>query len=340
MKPKNAFIILGSLFVIGVGGALYNSGVFNSNENNTESEEMRTENFDVRSDLLAASKHIDIENISKDMIGEEVVVSGIVALLNKTEAGHVFIDLEDNTGSILIPIFSTTDISVEEISKGDQLEVKGEVDLYNGKLEVIPSEASSVITREAHPLKSEIGNIVEISGTIVNKNSTDGHVFITLKSEDGYETLIPLFNNLSPESFELNENEQISVKGKVQLYEEQIEIIPNSMSDVHLLSERKSNNNYINVQEITSSNVGEEVVIKGKISDIYTSNSDNVFFELSDNTGSIKSVMFSNYNNKYEARKSLLEKAGDNESLNLVVEGEINIYKGDLQVIVNKVWSE
>lgn len=75
---------------------------------------------------------VKVKDIDRSQTGEVIEVEGTA--MNVTNTGkHLFMDLKDPTGSIMVADFDT-EVSV---SNGDNLSVIGSVELYEGKLEVI-----------------------------------------------------------------------------------------------------------------------------------------------------------------------------------------------------------
>jgi DNA/RNA endonuclease YhcR with UshA esterase domain len=89
------------------------------------------------------------EELAADSIGQArkmpegypVAVSGIIRSVT-TSKGHIFIVVEDSTGSILVPIFSDMQPQLEVDSttfrEGQSLTVTGTIHVYTGTVELLP----------------------------------------------------------------------------------------------------------------------------------------------------------------------------------------------------------
>ncbi len=88
--------------------------------------------------------HVNIGDLDRTFVGSAVNVSGVVTDV-KTSNGHVFFDLEDRTGSVKIVLWEDTvkllgmkNVNIREMKNGDEVNIIGDVQIYNGELEVIP----------------------------------------------------------------------------------------------------------------------------------------------------------------------------------------------------------
>jgi len=78
---------------------------------------------------------VDINQINKSQTGEVVEIKGSAVNVSKS-SGNLFMDLTDSTGSIMVVDFD----SESSVSEGDSISVIGNVELYEGKLEIISRE--------------------------------------------------------------------------------------------------------------------------------------------------------------------------------------------------------
>jgi len=75
---------------------------------------------------------VDIGNIDESQAGGVVEVKGTALNVSKS-SGHLFMDLKGSTGSILVVDFD----SEASINEGDRIDVIGNIELYEGKIEII-----------------------------------------------------------------------------------------------------------------------------------------------------------------------------------------------------------
>lgn len=78
---------------------------------------------------------VDIGDIDRSKTGEVLEVEGQAMNVSKTQ-NHLFMDLKDSTGSIMIADFD----SESKVKEGDKINVIGSVTLYEGELEIIARE--------------------------------------------------------------------------------------------------------------------------------------------------------------------------------------------------------
>lgn len=83
------------------------------------------------------------------------------------------------------------------------------------------------------------------------------------------------------------------------------------------------------IGNITGQDVGKNILVNGTVVS-YNVNNGNIFIKLSDNTGNITVVMF--------------ERTARNQELNngdiILVEGQVNVYKSELEIIANSISKE
>ena len=90
------------------------------------------------------SFNVKVGEIDRSFMGKTVNITGKITGMF-TNKGHIFFDLEDETGKVKVVLWDDTvellrinNVNVSKISNGETLNVIGEVQLYRGELEVIP----------------------------------------------------------------------------------------------------------------------------------------------------------------------------------------------------------
>lgn len=76
----------------------------------------------------------DIGDISESDVGDTLVVEGTVSGFYSTDSASFF-TLEDDSGSI-----SVTDFDSRKFDNGEKINISGQVDLYQGDLQIVASE--------------------------------------------------------------------------------------------------------------------------------------------------------------------------------------------------------
>lgn len=87
------------------------------------------------SSLYLQLEKVDIGQIEKSWSGKNVKIQGNVTDFSRS-SGHAFIDLQDDTGEMMVVDFDS-DLKLEE---GESIAVTGHVSIYRGQLEVIADE--------------------------------------------------------------------------------------------------------------------------------------------------------------------------------------------------------
>ena len=97
--------------------------------------------------------HVNIGQLDRTFVGTAVNISGNVNDI-KTSGGHMFFDLEDGTGSVKIVLWEDTiellemnNVNIREMKNGDEVNIIGDVQIYNGELEVIPMRGNLKIIK-------------------------------------------------------------------------------------------------------------------------------------------------------------------------------------------------
>lgn len=101
-------------------------------------------------DLITA-REIKIQDINRGMLDEDVTLEGLVQNVKKSSHSETyFLDIMDGTGKITILIFES---NAQELQKGNitiyslnnrRVKVTGKVSEYQGKIELILNDASSL----------------------------------------------------------------------------------------------------------------------------------------------------------------------------------------------------
>ena len=88
-----------------------------------------------------------ISDINENMLGRTVNVSGVITDVYSHKNGHIFLTIRDDTGTIKIVLWdrivdalSSKGINASSFKKGARIQVVGDVNIYKGELEIIPSK--------------------------------------------------------------------------------------------------------------------------------------------------------------------------------------------------------
>lgn len=91
---------------------------------------------------------VRISDIEYKDVGKTVKITGKITSRYDSK-GHIFLKVSDGTSEILVPVFENLvkRLSIEEkegFVKGKGIEVVGEVQEYNGELEIIPRRTEDI----------------------------------------------------------------------------------------------------------------------------------------------------------------------------------------------------
>ena len=96
-------------------------------------------------------REIKIKEINRGMLDEDVSLDGVVQLVKKSSQSNTyFMDITDGTGKISVIIF---DSNVQDLQKANisisglnnrRVKVTGKVSEYQGKMEIVLKDASSL----------------------------------------------------------------------------------------------------------------------------------------------------------------------------------------------------
>ena len=95
---------------------------------------------------LLGAERIDIGSVSIKDSGKQVLVSGVINSFGES-GGNIFIDLEDETGSITVVMFERTGRGQKEVyglQEGDNISVNGQISIYKSGLEIIANKITKV----------------------------------------------------------------------------------------------------------------------------------------------------------------------------------------------------
>lgn len=199
----------------------------------------------------------EISDITSAMKGEKIDTRGIVTDLTEGK-GHVFFSLKDpKTGKkIRCVLFAKTNnadpnrknILLRSRDKNSVVNIRGEVNIYNGELQIKVWEVTDVDAEDEPATSNKPLSFVEVSqinagmvgmikntrGIVTILNENKGHVYFNLKDpKTGKEIRCVMFaktNNDNSGRKDLllrsrDNNSVVNIKGKVDEYKGELEII-------------------------------------------------------------------------------------------------------------------
>lgn len=96
-------------------------------------------------------REISISEITADLIGRSVTITGYITYKRTHPSGHLFLTISDGKGEIDVPIFdglmkelSKKGITHAHFKKGSKVMITGLVNEYREKLQVQPRKANDI----------------------------------------------------------------------------------------------------------------------------------------------------------------------------------------------------
>ena len=98
--------------------------------------------------MQITAEALKVGDITEQLAGRTVNVTGEVSNLYLHKNGHVFLNLVDGEDKVRVVIWESiveqlkySGMDVSEISNGDRIQVVGTVEMYQGEPEIIPVKA-------------------------------------------------------------------------------------------------------------------------------------------------------------------------------------------------------
>lgn len=202
-----------------------------------------------------------ISDISGDILDRVIKTKGTITKLRQFSKG-VSLTIDDNDNFIDVVLWNDVYRKVpnkSELKENAVISVTGKVGIYRGKLQIVPLLAKNVkIVKKAERIIEEtveepeeiiepvdiasittnqLGKIVKIKGDIISYYDFSKGRNLTLKDKTGSIKVI-LWNNVLdhiPEAEYLVSGATIAVKGKLDEYRGELEIIPKYSDDVEII---------------------------------------------------------------------------------------------------------
>lgn len=257
--------------------------------------------------------------------------------------------------------------NLDALGKGARLQAVGKVNQYHGDLEVVPEHASDLqivptdviardsgaptpiasdsqvakaeSTRTATPpaLERTIGslsegdkdNFIRVDGRITKVISFSQGMQYTL--DDGTGTIkLVLFSDALRNIKERDaflEGARVEAKGKVNVFNGALEIIPTKAADVALIQvSNLPTPAHRSIASLNTNDLGKTVIVNGKVTRLEDFSKGKYVF-VSDGTDELRVVLFSNVLESIP--NAIILSAGSN----ITVRGELNLFKGELELV-------
>lgn len=181
----------------------------------------------------------------------------------------------------------------------------------------------------------------DVIGKVVSVNTNaEQKTFIKVKNF-AHQTQYTLLTSLPTDVVNINKGDTISFSNSLEKSNNNSYYFINKVTDYNVVDENTEVDTGIRtvaIADIEPNMEGSDIVVNGVVSDLFTSRKGHSFFELKDSGYSINGVLFSSETNQLEDRLALLNEYADT-SKEVNVEGKVGMYKGELQIIVAKVYN-
>ena len=188
----------------------------------------------------------NLTTVTQADINKEATIKGTIISKYNHPDGHIFLTVQLESGQeIDVPIFSTLAPNPENYTTNSVVQVKGTVDLYDGKLEVIPNTLDEITVINVGEIQTfdyvEIGSITEdnrgdsvyIKGIVSDVYiSNNKDIFFNIRDNSGEIKGVQFIadTEVLPDKqvvLELSDEYQteISIMGTVDVYDDTLEVI-------------------------------------------------------------------------------------------------------------------
>ncbi|MFB6217327.1 MAG: exodeoxyribonuclease VII large subunit [Candidatus Aenigmatarchaeota archaeon] len=91
---------------------------------------------------------VKVSSIDSDHVGQRIQTQGQIEGLHTTETGHLFFHVKDERDEIRVVVFredlAEMGLNRKLIQNGDVVSITGDVDTWNGQLEIVPTRIEIV----------------------------------------------------------------------------------------------------------------------------------------------------------------------------------------------------
>lgn len=185
-------------------------------------------------------------------------------------------------------------------------------------------------------------NISPFSGKIIELNTNANKItFIKIKDNNSQKDIL-FMSKLDHKDLNLNLGDVVEFTKDLPVSTNGNYFMINSTVDFKVVQKNTANvikvDDIIPLDSINEDLQGIEVTTSGKISDLYSSNKGHNFFKIYNNNKAIKGVLFAAESDELKGRQNLLKKVNATNTI-VKVKGKVTIYKGELEIIVSKIWN-
>ena len=247
--------LLGATPAITVGQSVQVAGVVTLHDTTPQLTLNRGADLSILSDMLSVAAPATIESLSEASAGHWVSVQGTLEKITPFSAGS---KLTLSEGGKRVTVLLWQDLwealnqsqsLADELQPGAQISVQGEVSSYRGQLEIAPEVPQDVVLIAAAPTPQvaaksigaitiqDVKSIVMTSGTIEQVDEFSQGVRYTLSDPSGAIILL-IWGDVIDQARQhalLQAGSIVSVTGKIDEFNGQLEIVPESIEAVQVI---------------------------------------------------------------------------------------------------------
>lgn len=322
-----------------------------------------------------AATATDIGAISAQRVNQRVRVLGTIEKVSEFSQG-VRATLADASGEIILLLWQNVYAELanpDALKPGARVEALGQVAEYRGEMEIVPERgqdvqitaavAQAVTTREAGetkqpdetaepsktprptreptpvPVLIDIGSVTEadvekrviVTATIVRASPFSQGMRYTL--DDGTGTIVLILWTDVLETVEVQDallpGATVRVTGAVELFNKQLEVIPDAGSAVELIAPAPVVTITIrSIDSITTADLDATIFIQGTVNEV-SDFSAGKYATVTDESGEIRVTVFDNVLARIQPPLEI--------GTEVQVEGRVNLFRGNLEIVANEV---
>ncbi|MBN1487681.1 MAG: hypothetical protein JW981_08570 [Anaerolineae bacterium] len=192
---------------------------------------------------------MEISNLSLSMERSWVRVRGEIVKLQGLKGG-VKATLDDGTAQVIVLLWERVYAALPDATAfdvGAQLELEGELQVYNGELEIVPESATGVSISQNAPgvpwveisslSAQDAGQVVCLRGVLGEPVGFSAGIKVPLDDGTGEIPVLLWSNMVAQLPRQPVGGELLEVTGEVSVYRGELELIPRSLLDWHLAGE-------------------------------------------------------------------------------------------------------
>ncbi|MEM3012281.1 MAG: hypothetical protein QW084_02835 [Candidatus Hadarchaeales archaeon] len=181
-------------------------------------------------------KRLEVRDLTGEMVGTQVLLSGRVMDLSEHPEGHLFLRVGEDNRTVSVPLFSSVRSGMgTAVELLDWVEVRGKVREWKGELEVVPSRPEDVRVRREPPRRvgeigeGEVGRLVKVEGEVRRVARLGENCLLLTLAENGSELRVFL-----PFQVQVRTGSRVVAAGRVQLYRGELELAVKRASHLRL----------------------------------------------------------------------------------------------------------